>query len=147
MSELIEKTIRDSFPDAVVETTDVFGVLNVKLNPSSLLPVCEMLHSKPEMGFDYLADVTAIDWQDRIEVVYQLTAIADNKRLALRVDLDRDKPEVDSVVSVWQGANFQEREVYDLMGVVFRGHPDLRRILLPEDWEGYPLRKDYVIPD
>lgn len=147
MSELIEKTIRDSFPDAVVETTDVFGVLNVKLSPSSLLPVCEMLHSKPEMSFDYLADVTAIDWQDRIEVVYQLTAIADNKRLALRVDLDRDKPEVDSVVSVWQGANFQEREVYDLMGVVFRGHPDLRRILLPEDWEGYPLRKDYVIPD
>jgi len=63
------------------------------------------------------------------------------------VDLDRANPTIDSVSSVWKGAIFQEREVYDLMGVVFTGHPDLRRILLPEDWEGYPLRKDYVIPD
>lgn len=144
MSEQIEKTIRDSFPDAVVETTDVFGVMNVKITPSSLLPVCEMLH---EQGFDYLADVTAIDWQDRIEVVYQLTSLAKNEKVALRVDLDRQKPEISSVTSIWKGADFQEREVFDLMGVVYNGHPDLRRILLPEDWEGYPLRKDYVIPD
>lgn len=147
MSELIEKNIRDAFPDAVVETTDVFGVLNVRLQPGALLGVCEMLHDGPELAFDYLADVTAIDWKDRIEVVYQLTAIARNERIALRVNLDREKPEIDSVISVWKGADFQEREVYDLMGVVFKGHPNLRRILLPEDWEGYPLRKDYVIPD
>ena len=157
MSELVEKSIRDSFPDAMVETTDAFGILNVKITPASLLAVCEMLHSNPEMGFDYLADITAIDWSaapalegkksDRIEVVYQLTNLAKNAKVALRVDLDRDKPELDSVTSVWKGADYQEREVFDLMGVVFKGHPDLRRILLPEDWEGYPLRKDYVIPD
>lgn len=147
MSELIEESIRDSFPDAVVETTDVFGILNIKITPSSLLAVCEMLHSNPEMGFDYLADITAIDWLDRIEVVYQLTNLAKNAKVALRVDLDRTQPELDSVTSVWKGADYQEREVFDLMGVVFKGHPDLRRILLPEDWEGYPLRKDYVIPD
>jgi len=145
MSELIEKSIRDSFPEAVIETTDVFGVLNIKLDSKSLLPVCEMLHS--QQGFDYLADITAIDWQDRIEVVYHLTAISSNTKIALRIDLDRTNPEADSLTSVWKGANYQEREVYDLMGVVFTGHPDLRRILLPEDWEGYPLRKDYVIPD
>ena len=147
MSEIIEQAIRDSFPDAVVETTEVFGVLNVKVKPESLLAVCEKLHSEPETGFDYLEDVTAIDWQDRIEVVYQLLNVATRQKVALRVDLDRDKPEVDSVISVWKGADYQEREVFDLMGVVFKGHPDLRRILLPEDWEGHPLRKDYVIPD
>ena len=147
MPELVEKAIRDAFPDAVGEATDVFGVLNVKVGAESLLAVCEKLHSEPELGFDYLADITAIDWQDRVEVVYQLTNLAKNEKVALRVDLDRDKPEIDSVTSIWKGADYQEREVFDLMGVVFRGHPDLRRILLPEDWEGYPLRKDYVIPD
>lgn len=147
MSELIEKAIRDSFPDAVLETTDVFGVLNVKITPSSLLAICEKLRSEPELAFDYLADITAIDWQDRIEVVYRLTNLASNAKVALRMDLNRDKPELDSVTSVWKGADYQEREVFDLMGVVFAGHPDLRRILLPEEWEGYPLRKDYVIPD
>ncbi len=119
----------------------------MRLDPPALAKVCEMLHSSPDTGFDYLADVTAIDWNDRIEVVYQLTALATNAKVALRVSLDHEKPEVDSVTSIWKGANYQEREVYDLMGVVFRGHPDLRRILLPEDWEGHPLRKDYVIED
>jgi len=144
MSELTEKAIRDLYPDAVLETSDVFGTLNVKIMPSSLLDVGELLHSR---GFDYLADITAVDWQDRIEVVYQFAALNRNEKIALRLDLDRQKPEVDSIASIWKGANFQEREVYDLMGVIFTNHPYLRRILLPEDWEGYPLRKDYVIPD
>ena len=146
MSELIEKTIRDNHPDAVRETTEIDGVLNVRLNPGALRAVCETLHSR-QPAFDYLADITAIDWRDRIEVVYRLTALDTNEKVALRVDLDREDPQVDSITSVWRGANFQEREVYDLMGVVFKDHPDLRRILLPEDWEGHPLRKDYVIPD
>jgi len=145
MSELIEKAIRDAFPDAVLESRDVFGVLNIKIDANALLGICEMLHGQKE--FDYLADVTAIDWKDRIEVVYQLTALASNTKIALRVDLDEQKPEVNSLASVWKGANYQEREVFDLFGVKFTGHPDLRRILLPEDWEGFPLRKDYVIPD
>jgi len=147
MSEFIGKAIRDAFPDAVRETSEIDGVLNVKLDPGALLGVCELVRSKPELAFDYLADITAIDWRDRIEVVYRMTNLATNARIVLRVDLDHAKPEVGSVTSVWKGAEWQEREVYDLMGVVFREHPDLRRILLPEDWEGYPLRKDYVIPD
>ncbi len=147
MSEFVEKAIRDSFPDAVRETSEVDGVLNVKLDAGALVGVCELLHAKPELAFDYLADITAIDWQDRIEVVYRMTNLAANTKIVLRIDLDRERPEVDSVVPVWRGADWQEREVFDLMGVVFRDHPDLRRILLPQDWEGYPLRKDYVIPD
>ena len=147
MSEFIEKAIRDAFPDAVRETTELDGILNVRLDPGALVGVCELLHTRPELAFDYLADITAIDWLDRIEVVYRLTNLATNARIVLRVDLDHAKPEVGSVTPVWKGAEFQEREVFDLMGVTFRGHPDLRRILLPEDWEGFPLRKDYVIPD
>ena len=145
MSEIVEKTIRDAFPDAVLESTDIHGILNMKIRPSDLLAVCEMLQSK--LAFDYLADITAIDWQDRVEVVYQLTALASNTRIALRVNLDYANLELDSVYSVWKGSELQEREAYDLMGVVFKGHPDLRRILLPDDWEGHPLRKNYVIPD
>lgn len=145
MTEQTEQTIRDTFPNAVIETAaDMDGVLNMKINPGAILAVCEKLHS---MGFDYLADVFATDRQDRMEVVYRLTALETNEKLMLRVDLDRERPEVDSVTPVWKGAEFSEREAYDLLGVVFRGHPDLRRILLPEDWEGFPLRKDYVIPD
>lgn len=144
MSEIIEETIGNAYPDAVIESRDVFGVPNLKLQLSALQQVCTLLADR---GFDYLADITAIDWRDRIEVVYQLTSLASNQKLALRVDLDRDRPEVDSLSGIWKGAEFQEREAFDLMGVVFRGHPDLRRILLPEDWDGYPLRKDYVIPD
>jgi len=145
MSEIIEKAIRDSFPEAVVESSELHGVLNLKLQASALTGVCDLL--KNSHGFDYLADISSIDWQDRIEVVYQITALESNQKVTLRVDLDREKPSVDSITPVWRGAEFQEREVFDLMGVQFAGHPDLRRILLPEDWEGYPLRKDYVIPD
>lgn len=131
----------------MIETTELDGVLNVRLKPEGLLPVCQMLRANSDTAFDYLADVTAIDWQDRIEVVYRLTNLSTNAKIVLRVDLDHEKPLVDSLTSVWKGAEWQEREVFDLMGVDFTGHPDLRRILLPEDWEGYPLRKDYVIPD
>jgi len=147
LSEILEKTIRDRFPDDVIETTELFGVLNVKIRKDSLLSICRILYDEPSLGFDYLADITSIDWKDRIEIVYRFSNLATNSILALRADLDRQKPEIDSLCDIWMGANYQEREVYDLMGIVFNGHPELERILLPRDWEGYPLRKDYVIPD
>jgi NADH-quinone oxidoreductase subunit C len=147
LSEILEKTIKDRFPDDVIESSELFGVLNLKIRNDSLLPICRVLHEEPSLGFDYLADITSIDWKDRVEVIYRLSNLATNSILALRIDLDRQKPEIDSLCDVWMGANYQEREVYDLMGIVFKGHPELERILLPLDWEGYPLRKDYVIPD
>lgn len=145
MSEQIEIKLKEKFNDSIVEVKDVFGILNFYIKSEDILQICNYLHN--ELGFDYLADITAVDWKDRIEVIYQLTALSSNIRIALRVSLDRDKPKVESLVSIWKGAELQEREAYDLMGVVFNNHPDLRRILLPDDWEGYPLRKDYVIPD
>jgi NADH-quinone oxidoreductase subunit C len=131
----------------VLQSSEADGALTLKIDPKQLLPMCQKLLSEPELGFDYLADVTAIDWKDRIEAVYRMTNLATNAKIVLRLDLDHEKPEVDSVTSLWRGADYQEREVFDLMGVVFAGHPNLKRILLPDDWEGYPLRKDYVIPD
>ncbi len=145
MSEDIKSAILDAVPEGVAALDESDGVLTIKAAPSAVLTVCKRLRS--EHGFDYLADITGIDWKDRIELVYRATKLATNAKVVVRCDLDREAPKVDSVTTVWKGADFQEREVFDLMGVEFTGHPDLRRILLPEEWEGHPLRKDYVIPD
>lgn len=96
--------------------------------------------------FDYLSSLTAVDRGDRLELVLHLRALATGERLTVKTELERERPEVASVTGIWKTANWHEREVYDLFGVVFRGHPKLRRILLTEDFEGHPLRKDYVDP-
>jgi NADH/F420H2 dehydrogenase subunit C len=147
MSELIETSIRSKFPKAVLESSVVDSVLTLKVDASQLEVLCAYLKSAPELAFDYPADITAVDWSDRLEMVYHLYSISHKHKLTLKADLDRDKPVAPSVTSVWKGANWQEREVFDLFGIKFQGHPDMRRILLPEEFEGYPLRKDYVIPE
>lgn len=96
-----------------------------------------------EMGFDNLSVITGVDCVDRFEVIYNFFSYTKKQNLALKVALDRENPEVDSVISVWEVADWLERETYDLVGIKFKGHPDLRRILLPEGWKGHPLRKDY----
>ena len=96
-----------------------------------------------EMGFDNLSVITGVDCGDRIEVIYNFFSYKKKLNLALKVVLDRQAPEVDSVTSIWKVADWLERETYDLVGIKFNGHPDLRRILLPEGWMGHPLRKDY----
>jgi NADH-quinone oxidoreductase subunit C len=105
------------------------------------------LHLRDEEKFDMLADLTAVDWpkrEKRFNVVLNLYSFAKNERLRLKVHA-ADAEEVPSVVSVWPTANWQEREVFDMFGIIFSGHPDLKRILLPDGWQGYPLRKDYDI--
>ena len=105
------------------------------------------LHLRDEEKFDMLADLTAVDWpkrEKRFDVVLNLYSFAKNERLMVKVQA-ADAEEVPSVVSVWPTANWQEREVFDMFGIVFSGHPDLKRILLPDEWQGYPLRKDYDI--
>ena len=150
MSEIIEKLIRDKFPDAVIESGSAAadsGTLMLRLAPKFLVDVGRFLKESPELQFDYLACVSGVDWNDRLEVVYHLQSLPLGHKLVLKVNADRDAPKVPSLTTVWAGADFQEREAYDMFGIFFEGHPDLRRILLPEDWEGYPLRKDYVSPD
>ncbi|MFM2441868.1 MAG: hypothetical protein RL449_509 [Bacteroidota bacterium] len=117
------------------------------LPAEQILSVCEFLWKNPATYFDSLSCLTAIDQgpeAGKMEVIYTLYSIPNHLTLHLRVILDRSSPTISSVSSIWRTADWHEREAFDLLGVQFSGHPDLRRILLPEDWEGHPLRKDYV---
>jgi NADH-quinone oxidoreductase subunit C len=110
-----------------------------------LTDLCRFLRFDPPLAFDFLSFVTGVDWKDRFELVYYLTSTLHKHKLVLKVNLaDRANPEAPTVTDVWATADWQEREIFDLMGIKFKGHYNLRRILLPDDWEGYPLRKDYV---
>lgn len=112
-----------------------------------LLEVCRSLRDSPEFDMSFLEFVSAIDWPDRFEAVYQLTSAARQHTLTLKVPLAKANPHLPSVAGIWQGADWHERETYDLFGIVFDGHPNLRRIMMSEDWKGHPLRKDYVYED
>lgn len=148
MSEFIESAVRKALPDAISKSsTDIDGNLVLKIGRAFISKVCRLLKESSEFRFDYPANITAVDWNDRFEMVYNLSSLSLGHKVTLKVDLDRENPEIASVTDVWRGAEWQEREIFDLFGIKFSSHPDLRRILLPEDWEGYPLRKDYVIPD
>lgn len=100
---------------------------------------------KENLSFTFLEDVTAVDYPDNITVVYHLMNLTDARVLRVKSVLDKENPHIDSAVSLWNAANVMERETFDLLGVIFDGHPDLRRILCPDDFEGYPLRKDFKV--
>lgn len=108
--------------------------------------VCRYLKETPGIELDYLSCLTAVDYLDRFEVVYHLHSISRGHALTVKVEVDRDAAEVPSVTSIWRGADFQEREAYDLMGITFTGHPNLKRILLYDEFVGHPLRKDFALP-
>jgi len=128
------------------------GLAPAKMDPYAVVPaaeivgICRFLKDDPDLAFDCLMNLTAVDWpkKSQIEVVYHLWSYAKKHAFILKVQLDRAKPEVPSLDSVWRAADWLEREQYDLMGVSFPGHPDLRRIMMPDDWVGHPLRKDYA---
>lgn len=119
----------------------------ITVESSKILAVCEALQNYEQFPFRALEVISGVDYKEYLEVVYVLATFhpEKNAEILLKVKLDRANPQVDSVVSVWKAANFQERECYDMLGVKFNNHPDLRRILCPEDWEGFPLRKDYQV--
>jgi NADH-quinone oxidoreductase subunit C len=122
--------------------------MTVYVDRSSLREACALLRDDAACAFNFLSDLTCVDWfpaEPRFEVVYHLLSIAKKERVRLKVKLDSASPVVDSVTPVWPGANYFEREVFDLFGIRFSGHPYLRRLLMPEDWEGHPLRKDYPV--
>jgi NADH-quinone oxidoreductase subunit C len=122
--------------------------MTIYLERSTIREAASLLRSDPDCPFNYLSDITAVDWypsDPRFEVIYHLFSIAKKERVRLKVRLSGDSPSLESVTSVWPGANYFEREVFDLFGIRFNGHPYLRRLLMPEDWEGNPLRKDYPV--
>jgi len=131
---------------AILETSEALGETAWIADPAQIVDLCRYL--KNDQKFVRLSSITAVDWhpsEPRFEVVYHLHALEPNKRLRLKCRLGGENPEIDSVTSVWYGANWYEREVFDMFGIKFRNHPSLVRILMPVDWEGYPLRKDYPV--
>ena len=121
------------------------GELTVEVAREFIISVCEGLK---EEGYNFLEDVTAVDWypsEPRFQIVYHILSFSRKERLRLVVRLNSDDAALDSITPVWPSANFYEREVFDLFGVHFAGHPNLRRIMMPEDWNGHPLRKDYPV--
>jgi len=122
--------------------------MTIYVDRSAIREACAILRESRECSFDFLSDITCVDWypsEPQFEVVYHLLSLSKKERVRLKVRLDSASPTVESLTPVWPGANFFEREIFDLFGVRFTGHPYLRRILMPEDWEGHPLRKDYPV--
>jgi len=122
--------------------------LSIYIRRDAIREACAVLRDDPGLRFNFLSDVTCVDWypsEPRFEVVYHLFSIPHKLRLRLKVQLGGEDPRLDSVTPVWPTANFFEREVFDLFGIRFEGHPYLRRIMMPESWEGHPLRKDYPV--
>jgi NADH-quinone oxidoreductase subunit C len=116
------------------------------LDAQAVVEVCQFLRDEPALKFEVLSDLTAVDWpkEEKIQVVYHLYSYFHKHQIVLKIDLPRDNPTIATAERVWKVANWFEREIFDLFGVIFEGHTDLRRIMLPEDWVGHPLRKDYV---
>ncbi|MBI3668585.1 MAG: NADH-quinone oxidoreductase subunit C [Acidobacteria bacterium] len=142
----IVRKLREWSAQAVAEATVFRGELTVVVPRERLRHVAEFLRGDPELQFTLLADITATDrfpLEPRFELNYHLVSLAGHERLRVKVRVAASEPVADSVTTVWPTADWHEREIFDLFGVRFEGHPDLRRILMPEDWEGHPLRKDY----
>ena len=137
--------LKQRFPERILEIggkPDAFALIET----AAIEEVCHFLRDDPETSFDCLSNETGVDYKDRIEVVYHLFSYTHRHGCVLKVKLPRDNPVVATIEHIWSAANWMEREIFDLLGVMFERHSDMRRILMPEDWPGYPLRKDFVEP-
>ncbi len=148
----IDKMIEEKFAGQVLGTTTHAGQVGVMVKKDRIKDICQFLRDDPGLRMDHLADLTAVDYSKypgdagpRFEVVYNLISTVYRHRIRIKVRVPEEDARIDTVSSVWQTANWHERETFDLMGIRFDDHPDLRRILLPEDWEGHPLRKEYPL--
>jgi NADH-quinone oxidoreductase subunit C len=140
--------LKERFPESILDVSSFRGEITLHLRAGDILPVCRFLHDDPDLSFDYLTDLCGVDHypqEPRFQVVYHLCAMKSRSRLRVKVSLPDGAPRIASVVSVWKAANWLEREAFDMFGITFVDHPDLRRILLTPDWEGHPMRKDYPL--
>jgi NADH-quinone oxidoreductase subunit C len=141
--------LRARFGERVISADNEAKDPWILVDPAAIAEVCEFVRDDPELRCEALSNLSGVDYkaQGWIEIVYHLYSYANRHYVILKVRTPRDAAEVPTLEGVWKAANWLEREVYDLLGVIFTGHSDLRRLLLPEDWVGYPLRKDFVEPD
>ncbi len=145
----IHDKIKSQFPDAVVEfKPDAVTEPYIVVRPELIREISQFISADPDLKFDYLMSLSGVDFNDgNLGVVYHIYSMEKRHRIVIKVKVPKEKPEMPSVEPIWKTANWHEREVFDLFGIVFHDHPDMRRILLPDDWEGYPLRKDYKVQE
>jgi len=143
--------VRQAFPDAVLDVVNFRNETTLVLDPASIVKVAQFLRDTPGLVYNYLSDISDVDyWPDtsrpgRFGVSYHLYSMLYNRRIRLKVYLSEENPEVETVTTVWPAANWLEREIMDLMGIQFKGHPDKRRLMMPDDWNGHPHRRDYPL--
>lgn len=145
----IFQLLKKQFGDAILELSELGRDPAIFVERSAIVSVCQFLRDEPGLEFDCLSNLSGVDYPKKpaIQIVYHLYSYKHLHVVVLKVDALRDDPAVSTVEGVWKGANWMEREVFDLLGVTFEGHSDMRRILMPEDWVGHPLRKDFVEPE
>ncbi len=148
------EAVKNAFPDAVLDVVEFRGETTLVVSPEYVVAVCQYLRDTPGLVYNYLSDISDVDyweqggvWQrpGRFAVSYHLLSMLYKRRLRVKVYLPEENPTVDTVIGVWPAANWLEREIHDLMGIEFRGHPDLRRLMMPDDWQGHPHRRDYPL--
>jgi NADH-quinone oxidoreductase subunit C len=153
MNQLIVDTLRSRFPETIEAINEFRGDLTVQVKKQDIVQVCEFLKNDPALSFEMLIDLLGVDMyrpEGRFEVVYNLYSLKNKEYLRLKVLVDERDPVVPTITGVWSGANWHERETFDMIGIRFSGHPDLRRLYMPEEYVYYPLRKDFPltgIPD
>ncbi len=153
MNDLIAEKLKTQFPESIEATNEFRGDLTVQVKKNDIVKVGEFLKNDPDLSFDLIIDLLGVDMyrpEGRFEVVYNIYSIRNRNYLRLKVQVDEEDCVVPTVTGVWSGANWHERETYDMIGVKFSGHPDLRRMYMPEDYQYHPLRKDFPlmgIPD
>lgn len=141
------KNIKERFNSSIIDTIIFRNEVTHVIKKDNLLQICKFLKDDPQMQFNFLVDVVGVDYfpqKPRFEIVYHLYSIPKKHRIRLKIKVDENET-VPSLVSVWKAADWAEREVYDMFGLVFENHPSLKRIYLSQDWEGFPLRKDYPL--
>ncbi len=150
LKELVPQKLQEKFPQVKFEFVEYRGDLSVHFNKEHISEICRFLKDDNDLDFRLCEDITAIDWakgNNRFTVVYHIFSLKHNFRLRLKVSLPGDESDwnIESVVSVWKTANWLERETYDMFGIIFNNHPDLRRMYMPEDFQYHPLRKDFPL--
>jgi NADH-quinone oxidoreductase subunit C len=146
MNDIIIQKLRSQFPESVGGTNDFRGDLTIQVRREDIVKVCAFLKNDSELSFDMVIDLCGVDMyrpEGRFEVIYNLYSLKNKKYLRLKVLVDEEDPVVDTVGAVWSAAAWHERETFDMFGIKFEGHPDLRRMYMPEEYEYYPLRKDF----
>lgn len=147
MSEMVVQKLKEKFPNSVLDSYSFRDENTVIIKKEDIAEVCRFLKSDPDLSFDFLSDLCGVDYmgrEPRFEVVYHLFSIDKHHRIRFKAMVGKGE-KISSVVGIWGTADWHEREAFDMYGIIFEGHPNLTRILMPEDWDGHPLRKDYPL--